>query len=53
MERKKSKSGIELVAEENGCVMMTLPMIKPLWLPMFSKSLVSRRMDILDDVNTK
>lgn len=33
MEREKSKSGIELVAEVNGCVMMTLPMIKPFWLP--------------------
>lgn len=34
IEREKSKTGIELAAEVNGTVVMTLPMIKPFWIPM-------------------
>lgn len=33
MERQQTKSGIELVAEVDGTVMMALPMVKPFWLP--------------------
>lgn len=33
MEREKNQTGIELAAEVNGTVVMTLPMIKPFWIP--------------------
>lgn len=33
VEREKSKAGVELVAEVDGTVVMTLPMIKPFWIP--------------------
>lgn len=33
VEREKNKAGIELVAEVDGIVVMTLPMIKPFWIP--------------------
>lgn len=33
MEREKDKSGIELAAVADGTVIMTLPMIKPFWIP--------------------
>lgn len=33
IEREKSKTGIELAAEVDGTVVMTLPMVKPFWLP--------------------
>ncbi|MDE7326935.1 MAG: hypothetical protein K2N63_11810, partial [Lachnospiraceae bacterium] len=33
MEREKNKTGIELAAEVDGTVVMTLPMIKPFWIP--------------------
>ncbi len=33
MEREKNKTGIELAAEADGTVVMTLPMIKPFWIP--------------------
>ncbi len=33
MERVKSKTGIDLAAEVDGTVVMTLPMIKPFWIP--------------------
>lgn len=32
-EREKNKEGIELAAEVDGTVVMTLPMLKPFWLP--------------------
>lgn len=32
-EREKNKTGIELAAEVDGTVVMTLPMIKPFWIP--------------------
>jgi len=34
MEREKNRVGVELVAEVDGTVVMTLPMIKPFWIPM-------------------
>ncbi|MBR3825031.1 MAG: helix-turn-helix transcriptional regulator [Lachnospiraceae bacterium] len=34
MERETNKTGVELVAEVDGTVVMTLPMIKPFWIPM-------------------
>lgn len=33
IEREKNKAGIELAAEVDGTVVMTLPMIKPFWIP--------------------
>lgn len=33
IEREKNKTGIELAAEVDGTVVMTLPMIKPFWIP--------------------
>lgn len=33
IEREKNKSGIELAAEVDGTVVMTLPMVKPFWIP--------------------
>ena len=33
IEREKNKTGIELAAEVDGTVVMTLPMVKPFWLP--------------------
>ena len=34
IENEKAKIGVELAAEVDGRVVMTLPLIKPLWLPM-------------------
>ena len=34
MEREKNQTGVELAAEVDGAVIMTLPMIKPFWIPM-------------------
>lgn len=33
IEREKNKTGIELAAEVDGTVVMTLPMVKPFWIP--------------------
>lgn len=33
IEREKDQTGIELAAEVDGIVVMTLPMIKPFWIP--------------------
>lgn len=33
IEREKNKAGIELAAEVDGTVVMTLPMVKPFWIP--------------------
>lgn len=33
IEREKNKTGVELVAEVDKTVVMTLPMIKPFWIP--------------------
>lgn len=33
IEREKNQTGIELAAEVDGIVVMTLPMIKPFWIP--------------------
>lgn len=33
IEREKNKAGIELAAEVDGTVVMTLPMVKPFWVP--------------------
>lgn len=33
IEREKNQTGIELAAEVDGIVVMTLPMVKPFWIP--------------------
>lgn len=33
IEREKNKTGIELAAVVDGAVVMTLPMVKPFWIP--------------------